>query len=82
MQSQTPKRLRVSAHCPNRARHAHNDKRPSLSVKVFDDGGVAPKCFGSCTRKEILQALSLEERDLHVNGHARKLDLPPVKGKA
>lgn len=43
-----------SARCP-----AHDDSRPSLSVKDGDKGGVVVKCHRDCTLEEILGALNL-----------------------
>ncbi len=48
-----------TACCP-----AHEDKKPSLSIKLADDGKVLMHCHAGCTLKDILSAIDLKERDL------------------
>jgi GGDEF domain-containing protein len=43
---------------------AHEDRQPSLSIGVGDDGRVLLKCHAGCGHKKIVAALGLEERDL------------------
>ena len=43
---------------------AHDDKRPSLSVKQADDGRVLLKCWTGCGAAEIVSALGLSLSDL------------------
>lgn len=43
---------------------AHNDKRPSLSIKESDDGRVLLKCWTGCGAAEIVNALGLSLADL------------------
>ncbi|EGQ62084.1 hypothetical protein GGI1_10771, partial [Acidithiobacillus sp. GGI-221] len=43
---------------------AHDDKRPSLSVKEADDGRVLLKCWTGCGAAEIVSALGLSLADL------------------
>jgi hypothetical protein len=43
---------------------AHDDKKPSLSVRESADGAVLLHCFGGCTVEEIAGALDLEMHDL------------------
>ncbi|MEY2334272.1 hypothetical protein [Acidithiobacillus ferrianus] len=43
---------------------AHDDKRPSLSVKQADDGKVLLICRSGCGVAEIVGALNLEMSDL------------------
>lgn len=51
---------RWMARCP-----AHQDKRPSLSVRELDDGRVLVHCFShGCTAHEIVSAVGLEISDL------------------
>jgi hypothetical protein len=50
---------RWNACCP-----AHQDKSPSLSVRVLDDGRILMHCFGGCDVGEVLGALSLTIEDL------------------
>ena len=62
---------------------AHEDKNPSLSVSVGDDGRVLLKCFAGCDVEEVLRALDLESRDLfrqHTN-HQRPKPLEQVRPK-
>lgn len=47
------------ARCP-----AHDDKRPSLSVKQADDGKVLFKCWSGCSAQAITEALGLSLADL------------------
>src|SRR5262245_61182843 len=47
------------ARCP-----AHEDRNPSLSIGVGDDGRVLLHCWAGCTVQAILGALGLELRDL------------------
>lgn len=43
------------ARCP-----AHNDKRPSMTVREVDDGRVLVHCFAGCDIGQILGAVGLE----------------------
>ena len=47
------------AQCP-----AHDDLKPSVSIKEGDDGRALVHCFAGCKITEIVAALGLEERDL------------------
>jgi hypothetical protein len=47
------------ARCP-----AHDDKRPSLSVRELDDGRVLVKCWAQCTAQEVVAAAGLKMEDL------------------
>ena len=44
---------------------AHDDRNPSLSVSVGDDGRVLFNCFSGCSSDAVRAALGLEWRDLH-----------------
>jgi len=48
-----------SARCP-----AHDDKKPSLSIRVADSGAVLLHCFASCSLTEILDSVGLDASDL------------------
>lgn len=48
-----------TARCP-----AHDDKRPSLSVGVGDDGHVLVRCHAGCTTQSIVSEIGLNMRDL------------------
>lgn len=47
------------ARCP-----AHEDRSPSLSVRVESDGTILLHCFAGCTPLEVLHAVGLELPDL------------------
>ena len=50
----------LMARCP-----AHEDKTPSLSVKIGDSGDrVVMHCFAGCPTEDIVEKLGLEMRDL------------------
>ena len=42
------------AHCP-----AHDDRRPSLSIRIGDAGHVLVKCHAGCTAEAVTRALGL-----------------------
>jgi AAA domain len=52
------------ARCP-----AHEDRHPSLSIGVGDDGRALVKCHAGCTVDAVLAALGLESRDLFPQDH-------------
>ena len=39
---------------------AHDDKRPSMTVRALDDGRVLVHCFGGCSVESILGAIGME----------------------
>jgi hypothetical protein len=43
---------------------AHDDKRPSLSIREAEDGKVLLKCWSGCGAAEIVSALGLSLADL------------------
>jgi hypothetical protein len=47
------------ASCP-----AHDDRQPSLSVSIGNDGRILLYCHAGCSIEEIVSALGLEMRDL------------------
>jgi hypothetical protein len=47
------------ARCP-----AHDDHRPSLSIREADDGRVLLKCWSGCSAQAITEALGLSLADL------------------
>jgi hypothetical protein len=51
------------ARCP-----AHDDHRPSLSVKETEDGRLLLYCWAGCETRDILEVLGLEFRDLFPGG--------------
>lgn len=61
-----------AACCP-----AHEDRSPSLSVKVTDDGRTLLHCFGGCSTESVLAAVGLEMSDLFPDKLA---DLPRSRG--
>lgn len=48
-----------TARCP-----AHDDRKPSLSIKETGDGTLLLKCWSGCSAAEIVAAVGLELRDL------------------
>lgn len=48
------------ARCP-----AHDDKRPSLSIRELDDGRLLVHCFGGCDTSAVLAAVGLSMVDLY-----------------
>ena len=62
---------KLTARCP-----AHEDKTPSLSVKIGDNGDcVILKCFAGCTTEEVVDALGWTMRDLFASDATR----PPIR---
>lgn len=61
---------RIEARCP-----AHDDRRPSLSATVGDDGRVLLHCHAGCEPEQILKALGLGWPELHdqQNGSGREI---------
>lgn len=51
------------ARCPGPG-HKREDRHPSLSVGLGNDGRVLLKCFTGCTTVDIIAALHLEMKDL------------------
>jgi hypothetical protein len=47
------------ARCP-----AHDDRRPSLSVRILDDGRTLVHCWAGCAAADIVHAVGLELSDL------------------
>lgn len=43
---------------------AHQDKSPSLAIKLGPDGVILVHCFAGCSVHSVLQAISLEPTDL------------------
>lgn len=50
---------RWTARCP-----AHEDKNPSLTVSVGDDGRVLVKCFAECSFEDICNAANVSMSDM------------------
>ena len=48
---------------------AHDDRDPSLSISVGDDGRVLLKCFAGCRAETIVNALGLTMADLFSDRH-------------
>jgi DNA primase len=63
-----------SACCP-----AHEDRSPSLTVKLLGDGRILLHCFGGCGTDNVLGALGLGMTDLFpepLKMHAPRVSLP------
>jgi len=58
------------ARCP-----AHQDRRPSLSIREGEDGRILIHCFAGCGAIEILEALGLDWPDLF----PKRLDIYPER---
>src|SRR3989338_7330666 len=69
------RRLRTGwqARCPS-----HEDKHPSLSISVGDDGKVLIHCHAGCTPEEILGRLGMSLRDLFPAGSRDGDDIPAI----
>lgn len=46
---------------------AHNDRSPSLSVSIGDDGRILLKCFAGCTIEDITSSMGIALCDLFPN---------------
>ena len=57
------------AQCP-----AHEDRRPSLSVRETDDGTILLHDFGGCDALSVCRALGIEYRDLFADREIRRVD--------
>jgi putative DNA primase/helicase len=55
-----------SARCP-----AHEDRKPSLSVTLGEDGRILLCCHANCTAEEVVTRLGLKMRDLFPPGDGR-----------
>lgn len=55
---------RTKADCYSALCPAHDDKRPSLSIRERDDGVLLLKCWHGCTAQEIVAATGLQMQDL------------------
>lgn len=56
-----------TATCP-----AHDDKSPSLSLSLGDDGRVLIHCHAGCKTEDVLSAIGLEKRDLFPSDISRE----------
>ena len=56
-------RDRWQACCP-----AHDDRSPSLSIKLAQDGKVLVHCFAGCTAREVVESVGLRLSDLFPRG--------------
>ncbi len=52
---------RWMARCPV---EAHDDRTPSLSIAIGQDGRTLAKCFGGCSIEQVAGAIGLSTRDL------------------
>lgn len=57
---------RWKARCP-----AHDDRRPSLSIAVTEDGKILIHCFAGCDTGDVLAALGLGWGDLFLNSKSK-----------
>lgn len=56
---------RTKADCYSALCPAHDDKRPSLSIRERDDGVLLLKCWHGCATHEIVSAVGLKMQDLY-----------------
>ena len=47
---------------------AHEDRSPSLSIRVADDGRVLLHCFAGCSPEAVVEAVGMRMLDLAPNG--------------
>jgi hypothetical protein len=66
------------ARCP-----AHNDKSPSLTWRICEDGMLLVKCWAGCSAHDIVDALGLKLRDLFSAHHIdrRRLSEPHLDSR-
>jgi 5S rRNA maturation endonuclease (ribonuclease M5) len=57
-----------SALCP-----AHDDRDPSLSIALGDDGKTVLHCHAGCPLDKVLMALRLDQTDLFPNNHGQRV---------
>jgi DNA primase len=65
---------RWNACCP-----AHEDRSPSLSIKLVEDGRILIHCFGGCSTDEVLGAVGMDINDLfpeRLGNHFDKIRKP------
>jgi len=55
---------------------AHDDRTPSLAVRVLPDGRVLVHCFGGCSALEVVSAVDLTMADLFEKPLG---NLPPLR---
>lgn len=72
---------RWQACCP-----AHDDRGPSLSLRLTDDGRVLVHCFAGCSAHEVVSAVGMSLSDLfpprEIGHHARPIRQPFSAGEA
>lgn len=64
--------------CPS-----HEDRNPSLSIGIGDDGRVLVNCHAGCTLDAVCSALTLRPADLFADDLSRRIDYapkPPQRG--
>ena len=63
------------ARCP-----AHDDRHPSLSIRLLEDGRILVRCFAGCDALDVVHAVGLELRDLFPErgGHAYTPTRTPI----
>lgn len=62
------------ARCP-----AHEDRRPSLSIRELDDGRLLVHCWAGCDAPDIVASLGLKLSDLFPPRDQRKHFTPPTR---
>jgi len=49
---------------------AHDDRHPSLSIRVTEDGRVLTHCFAGCEFPDVISAVGIVSSDLYPNNGA------------
>lgn len=62
---------RWAARCP-----AHEDRRPSLSIRETPDGKVLVRCWAGCSTEQVLAAAGLNWADLFPSNERRRPQTP------
>ncbi len=47
---------------------AHDDRSPSLGIKLLDDGKILINCFAGCAAGDVMAAVGLSLKDLFPDG--------------
>lgn len=56
---------------------AHDDRSPSLAVRVTDDGTVLLKCWAGCGAADVVEAVGLSLQDLFPHNPTFRKSLRP-----
>jgi hypothetical protein len=62
-----------NAKCP-----AHQDRSPSLNIRLKDDGRILVKCYAGCSAIDVIEAVGLRMADLFPEPLTREF-LPSIR---